>query len=133
MTLDLAKLKALHAAATQGDYEYAGYFPDDEWELSPIISKVQGEQTEFHGTEQDLRLIEALHNSAPELIARAELLEEAVPTVESLFALAVAWSGVYGGEHVGPMQIHPEHEKIISASKELMQRYRALEAENGKY
>lgn len=122
MTLDLSRMKALHAAATQGDYEYAGYFPDDEWELSPIISKVQGEQTEFYGTEQDLRLIEALHNAATELIARAELLEWLIREMRMLPEVEYGDAGV--------VVLYDEY--IAPWMDAIEKRYRALEATDGK-
>lgn len=73
MAIDLARLRTLHAAANQGEWKYTSY---DETISSPEY---------WIGTDvadRDGDYIVALHNAAPSLIARAELLDRLVEVVE---------------------------------------------------
>lgn len=133
MTLDLARLKSLHAAATQGDwtleleYDSSGDNSDSVGTsiVIPEIRRVlhDAEWAEENEWNEDLangRAICALHNAAPELIARAELATDAAGTISALVALLKY--------HL----IEPDKYSAGKCGQQWLKRYRALEADHGK-
>lgn len=130
MTLDLARLKSLHAAATQGEWKLITN-SDPEYEYPDFSLKyVQSNKNDDY--------IVALHNAAQELIARAELLEEMLPRLEH--------SAVYFGHAFITAEIACTCNPSVGYSCEecdarasmlnvirFVERYRALEADNGKH
>lgn len=72
---------AVMSKHTPGPWEYTGYWPDDEWEISPILYKPQGENLYQDGcfNEADAKLIAA----APALLEALEAIVSLDDSVEN--------------------------------------------------
>lgn len=129
MAIDLAKLKSLHAAATRGEWRYEidhrngapnKVIMTNNGDVSVVLRGTEPMESRKEIDDANYNSICALHNAAPALIARAELLEWLIREMRMIPEVEHGDAGV--------VVLYDEY--IAPWMDEIEKRYREMEAQS---